>query len=297
MISMKVRLAPAAAVLVSLAASGCVVGVDSQGQILRDEKQFEVSGVPELRLSTFDGSIEIRSWEKPGVLVEIEKRGPTREAVEALEVQATQDGNRIGLDVKQPRRETFTGFGFHQSVNARLIVSVPSRCDVTARTGDGSIRIDGLRGRIDLRTGDGSIRASDVSGELTMNTGDGAINVDRAEGRLDLETGDGGVSVAGKLTAVKMHTGDGSIAYRAEPGSTMGDDWTISTGDGTVSLYLPSDFNAEIDAHTGDGTVSNELKLTSAGGGDRRSVRGRLGAGGQLLRIRTGDGSIRLRTN
>jgi DUF4097 and DUF4098 domain-containing protein YvlB len=288
---------PTLALLAPLALTGCVVDVDSQGQIVRDEKRFAVSGVPDLRLSTFDGSIEIRSWERPDVLVEIEKRGPTREAVDALEIETTQDANRIALEVKQPRRENFSGFGFNQSVNARLIVSVPQRCDVVARTGDGSIRIDRLAGRIELRTGDGSIRASEVSGELKMNTGDGAINVEGAEGQLDLETGDGGVAVTGKLTALRMHTGDGSIAYHAAPGSSMEDDWTISTGDGTVSLYLPSDFNAEIDAHTGDGSVSNELKLTSGSGADRRSVRGRLGSGGRLLRVRTGDGSIRLRTN
>ena len=288
---------PTLALLAPLALTGCVVDVDSQGQIVRDEKRFAVSGVPDLRLSTFDGSIEIRSWERPDVLVEIEKRGPTREAVDALEIESTQDANRIALEVKQPRRENFTGFGFNQSVNARLIVSVPQRCDVVARTGDGSIRVDRLAGRIELRTGDGSIRASEVSGELKMNTGDGAINVEGAEGQLDLETGDGGVAVTGKLTALRMHTGDGSIAYHAAPGSSMEDDWTISTGDGTVSLYLPSDFNAEIDAHTGDGSVSNELKLTSGSAADRRSVRGRLGSGGRLLRVRTGDGSIRLRTN
>jgi hypothetical protein len=288
----------ALAFLAPLALAGCVVDVDSEGQIVRDEKRFEVSGVPELRLATFDGSIEIQSWDKPDVLVAIEKRGPTREAVDSLQIETTQDARRISLEVKQPGRESFRGFGLHRSASARLIVSVPQRCDMTARTGDGSIRIDRVAGRIELRTGDGSIRASHVSGDLKMHTGDGSINVDGAEGTLDVDTGDGGVSVAGRLSEVRMHTGDGSIAYNAEPGSSMADDWTIATGDGTVTLYLPDGFNAEIDAHTGDGSVSNELKLASASGDDdRRTVKGRLGSGGRLIRIRTGDGSIRLRAN
>jgi DUF4097 and DUF4098 domain-containing protein YvlB len=288
----------ALALLAPLALAGCVVDVDSEGQIVRDERRFEVSGVPELRLATFDGSIEIQSWDKPDVLVAIEKRGPTREAVDSLQIETTQDARRISLEVKQPGRESFRGFGLHRSASARLIVSVPQRCDMTARTGDGSIRIDRVTGRIELRTGDGSIRASHVSGDLKMHTGDGSINVDGAEGTLDVDTGDGGVSVAGRLSEVRMHTGDGSIAYNAEPGSSMADDWTIATGDGTVTLYLPDGFNAEIDAHTGDGSVSNELKLASASGDDdRRTVKGRLGSGGRLIRIRTGDGSIRLRAN
>ena len=55
---------------------GCVVGVDSQGQIVREEKRFKVDGAPDLRLTTFDGAIEVRGTDGSEVLVEIEKRGP-----------------------------------------------------------------------------------------------------------------------------------------------------------------------------------------------------------------------------
>jgi DUF4097 and DUF4098 domain-containing protein YvlB len=288
-------------VLAVAGASGCVVSVDSQGQIVREDKRFTVKGVPDLRLSTFDGSIELRSSDQRDVVVEIEKRGATKEDVDALQVTATQDGNRIEVEVKRPRTEAFSGFGFHRSSSARLIVSLPRRADVNARTGDGSIRVDGLNGKLDLHTGDGSIRAANVSGNLRLHTGDGSITVERGEGTLDLDTGDGGVDVSGKLTAVKMHTGDGSITYRAEPGTVMSAAWEITTGDGGVALYLPSDFGAEIDARTGDGSITNDLDVNSDVQGDssenRRTLRGRLGSGGKLLRIRTGDGSIRLRAS
>lgn len=292
---------PAVILLSASVAGGCVVSVDSQGQVVRDEKRFEVTGKPELHLGTFDGSIQVQSWDKPEVLVEIEKRGPTREAVDALLVESSQKGNRIDFEVKRPRSETFSGFGFHVSTSARLIVSVPRRSDLVARTGDGSIKVERLDGRLELRTGDGSISASEVSGELTLHTGDGSITVDRAEGRLAIDTGDGGVNVGGKLSAVKMHTGDGSIVYRVEPGASMSDDWDISTGDGSVSLYLPATFAAELDAHTGDGRIHSDLKVALASRSDeddehsRRTMRGRIGDGGRRLRIRTGDGSISLK--
>ena len=299
---MKFLLLSGTVVLTSAAVAGCVVSVDSQGQIVRDEKRFSVKGVPDLRLATFDGSIDIQSTDREEVVVEIEKRGATKEAVEELQVLSTQEGNRIDLEVKRPSSETFSSFGFNRSASARLIVSVPRRSDIVARTGDGSIRVEGLTGRLEVRTGDGSIKAIDVSGDLRVKTGDGAVTVDRAEGTLDLDTGDGGVNVTGRLTAVRLRTGDGSIVYRAEPGTTMTDGWDISTGDGTVSLYLPPDFGAELDAHTGDGRIANDLTLSPREGSgqvdeekNRRTVRGRLGSGGKLLRIRTGDGSIRLR--
>ncbi len=297
--SMKTLLLSGTVLVAAACGAGCVVGVDSQGQIVREEKRFKAKGVPELTLSTFDGAIELQPTDGSEVVVEIEKRGPTKEAVEALEVVSSQDGDRISVEVKQPRSETFSSIGFHQSSSAKLIVSVPRRVNIVARTGDGSIRLEGLSGKLELRTGDGSIRASNVSGDLRLHTGDGSVNVERAEGTLDLDTGDGGVDVAGKLTAVKMHTGDGSIVYRAEPGTVMSDGWGISTGDGGISLYLPGDFNADLDARTGDGSIQNDLKVVTTDTGsreNRRVVRGRLGDGGKTLRVRTGDGTIRLRS-
>jgi DUF4097 and DUF4098 domain-containing protein YvlB len=285
-------------ILAACVGSGCVISVDSQAQIVRDEKRFTVTGVPELRLTTFDGAIEIQSWDKPDVLVEIEKRGATREAVDGLEIKSSQEGQRIELEVKRPQSETFSGIGFHRTASATLRVSLPRRADVIARSGDGSIRIERVNGRIEMRTGDGSIRAIDVTGELVMNTGDGSVTVERAEGQLVVDTGDGGVDVSGRLGGVKLHTGDGSIVYRAEPESTMSEDWEITTGDGGVTLYLPGEFNAELDAHTGDGSIRNDLaieKSVESPERERRSLRGRLGDGGKRLRIRTGDGSIRIR--
>jgi DUF4097 and DUF4098 domain-containing protein YvlB len=293
---MKAIFPPGALLAPILLAAACTVTLDSQSQIARDEKRFTVSGIPTVHLTTFDGPIEVQSWDKPDVLVEVEKRGSTREAVAALEVKSSQNGNTIEVEVKKPEGMSLNGFGFHRSASAKLIVSVPRKADIQARSGDGSIRIAHVTGRTDLHTGDGSIRAEDVSGELTLTTGDGSVTVDGAEGRLALETGDGSVNVTGKLGGVRLHTGDGSIVYRSQPGVAMDADWDITTGDGSVSLYLPSDFGAELDAHTGDGSIRNDLKVE----GDRpdtnrRTVKGRLGNGGKELRIRTGDGSIRLR--
>jgi hypothetical protein len=285
--------------LVGVAGAGCVVSVDSQGQILREEKRFKVSGVPDVQVSTYGGSISVQSWDRPEVMVEVEKRGATREAVEAIQVTSSQRGNRIEIEVKGPRRESFTGLGIHRSTSARLTLFVPERLNLVARSGDGSIRAERINGRVELRTGDGGIRATRLSGDIVIDTGDGAIVVQQSEGTLNLETGDGGMTVSGKFSAVKMHTGDGSIVCRADPGTTMADNWDISTGDGAVSIYLPPSFSANLDAHTGDGTIRHDLPMPlerETGETDRRTLRARLGEGGRLLRIRTGDGGIRLRT-
>jgi hypothetical protein len=67
-------------------------------------------------------------------------------------------------------------------------------------------------------------------------------------------------------------------------------------------MELPDGFGAEIDAETQDGAVRNSLDVPGGGDegtsrDDRRRLRGRLGAGGKTLKLRTSDGSIRLRAS
>ena len=289
----------AAVVVWGTVAAGCTVTVDSYSEIVREEKTFKVTGIPTVKLTTFDGAIEIEGWDKPTVVIEVEKRGGARQALDEIQVVSSQSGNVIELEVKRPRSESFRGIGLHRTAYARLIVSVPREANINARSGDGSIKIERVSGKLELRTSDGSIQASGVSGEMSLDTTDGSVTVERAAGNLSVDTGDGSVHVTGRLAAVRLHTGDGSVVYRAEDGSVMAADWEITTGDGTVAVYLPDGFNAELDAHTGDGSIRSDVSgmRATAHEGARRTLKGRLGEGGRLLRIRSGDGSIRLKTN
>jgi len=267
----------AAVLSVALIGSGCIdiVGADLGKYVERDEKHFSVSGKPDVVLQTFDGSIEVRPWDKTDVQVTIEKRGRNHDDVSAINVHTDQSGNHVEVTVTEPPMH---GFRFHGR-SAKLIVSVPASSDVSARSGDGSIDLDGIAGRLQLTSGDGSIRAR------------------RVEGDLDLHTGDGSVSVSGKLTSVRARSGDGSVTINADPGSSPTADWDITTGDGSVTLVVPEGFGAELDAHTGDGGIHmNDITLSNVTGRiGRNSIKGQLGSGGRTVRVRTGDGSINLK--
>jgi hypothetical protein len=269
----------------------------SAAYVSRDEKTFAVHGTPDVTLQTFDGSIEVRSWDQSSVHVTIERHAQTEAEAKALQVETRQDGNQITVEVKRP-----SGFSFHwfgQSPSARLIVSVPRTANLAAASGDGSVSASDITGRMHLHSGDGSITGSRLNGDLEVDTGDGSVKLDGISGTLQARSGDGSVHAQGKLSAVNVRTGDGSIALALDSGSAMNGDWSIATGDGSVSLDLPSDFNAEVDAHSGDGDVSiaGGLKLMISGPMKvpRHDLRGTLGHGGHMLSVRSGDGSIVLK--
>lgn len=287
----------------ALALAGCEVNLNSEGIVSRETKKFTVTETPEVDLETFDGSIEVHSWDRNEVEVEIERRAMEQSLVDDMVVTAEQQGNRVIVRVREPRREGSGGvqIGVHFSPTARLRVALPRRSQLTASSGDGSLAVEDVSGKINLKTTDGSIRASRVSGEITIRTGDGSIRLDRAEGKLDVETEDGGITIEGKPTALRVRTTDGSIRVDIEPDSVMAADWDVQTADGTVTLTFPNEFNGVLDAETRDGAVRAShpaIHDESRRGEDReerqRTLKATLGTGGRTFRVRSGDGSIRI---
>jgi hypothetical protein len=279
-----------------LMTTACAVNIDHEGYIAREEKRFPVETTVDLHLYTFDGGVEVRSWDRPEVFVEVEKRGQDQDAVSKIEVLAERTGNRIQVEARQPGKRSFV-VGAFTSPSARFIVSVPKKTNLVVRSGDGSILVERVTGRLELRTADGGIRTIETAGELLAESGDGTIQLEEIAGRVEIRTNDGSLRVTGVPAVLRARSGDGSVFVRVRRGAVMTEDWMVATEDGTVSVELPDGFDADIEADPGsDGRARSDLTLVNVSGGTRseRVLRGRLGQGGHRLVLRTADGVIRL---
>ena len=302
---MKVLTLVASAVLLA----GCEVNLNTEGLSAREVKTFKVTGQPEVVLDTFDGSIELHSWDRNEIEVEVEKRAMEQVLLDEIKIDARQDGDKIVVKVTGPSRADRHGvtIGMHISPTARLRVAVPKNANINAMSGDGSIRAEAIEGTLVLRTSDGSIVGTRLGGDIQMRSGDGSIRIENATGKLDLETDDGSVGVDARPSVLHLRTGDGSVRVALEPETVMTDNWDITTSDGSVVLTLPGLFNAELDAETSDGSVRTNHPLLDDDRGEsregegrderrerRRTLRSKMGDGGKILKIRSGDGTIRI---
>lgn len=302
---------PAALLVASIVLAGCEVNLNTEGLSARETLTFKVSGQPQVVLDTFDGVIELHSWDRPEVEVEIEKRAMEQSLIDEMKVESSEKNGVVRVKVTGPARADFRGvtIGMHISPTARLRVAVPRSSNVEATSGDGSIRAEAIDGRIVLSTSDGTVTGTRLGGDIQIRSGDGSIRLDNVTGKIDLETTDGSITVDARPTVLKARTGDGSIRATIEPDTVMADNWDLTTSDGTVVLTLPGSFNAELDAETSDGVVRTSHPLLGdssearpRGEDDnrderrerRRTLRSKIGDGGKVLRIRTGDGSIRI---
>ena len=288
--------------------TGCELNLNTEGLSAREIKTFKVSGQAELVLDTWDGSIEVHSWDKNEIEVEIEKRAMEQSLLDEITIAAEQNGDKISVKVTGPRySERGVTIGVHVSPTARMRVAVPRRVNLNAHSGDGSIRAEAIEGRIVLRTEDGSVAGSRLGGEVQVRSGDGSIRLDHTSGRLDLETTDGSIGLEATPSVLRARTGDGSIRANIAADAVMADNWELTTSDGTSVVTLPGSFNAEMDVETSDGTVrTNHPLLVDSSRDDRdgegredrrerrRSLRSKMGDGGKIFRIRSGDGGIRI---
>jgi DUF4097 and DUF4098 domain-containing protein YvlB len=236
-----------------------------------------------------DGSVRIETGAGSQIDARVTTKG-WRIGPGEVTVTESQTGDRVDIEVRRPK-VVESGMS-NRSIE--VVLSMPKEADLDVTTGDGSITVQPVAGKVNLSTGDGSISAEGLEGETRLHTGDGSIRASGLSGRLKADTGDGSMTVRGRFDVLDLRTGDGSIGATAEAGSKVDSAWSLRSGDGSITLRLPEGLGADLDVQTGDGSISIDKSLGVSGTIRERSVRGPLGPGGPPLQIYTGDGSIRL---
>lgn len=142
-------------------------------------------------------------------------------------------------------------------VSVDFTVRIPAYARVDASTVNGDLRVDGTRADIEARTVNGDLEAYSTAGRVEAGTVNGSITVrTAANGTEDLE---------------------------------------YSTVNGGVTVQIVSEANLEVDLSTVNGSISSDFPMTLDGRINPRRIRATIGNGGPRLRVRTVNGSIRLR--
>lgn len=245
-------------------ARAAAAGGYSERFTAKEMKTFSVSGSPRVTLTTFDGQVRVHGWDKPEVSYTATKGAADEETLNQISIQAQQQGDAISIS-------TINNNDYHNAT-VSFDVYVPRQSTLHVSSGDGALNLEGVRGHITLRSGDGPIEVANGGGQLQLNTGDGTIRVIKFDGQVDARTGDGAIALDGNFNSLSARTGDGTISLSVPAGSSF----TIET-------------NA-MDEISNEGFVVAEDITPSP-----RMKRWKIGNGGKVFVLRTGDGKILLR--
>jgi DUF4097 and DUF4098 domain-containing protein YvlB len=250
---------------------------NSARQIERESKTYNVTGAPRVRVETFDGAVTVHTWDKAEVMYTATKRASDEREMKGIKLLAQAAGVEVTL-----RAEFDKSFAhvYHEhdgrvtsyvsNATAEFDLYVPRNSTLFVSSGDGRLRVDGVNGELDLHTGDGSIDVTGSRGRLRAQTGDGRIRVENFDGDAEARTGDGRVTLDGNFRSLDARTGDGAIA-----------------------LSLPDGVNATVE--TDAESVFNDGVAVAETTNEQRVRRWRVGSGGQVFMLRTGDGQVILR--
>jgi hypothetical protein len=233
-------------------------------------KTFTPTGRPELRLEAAEAAISIIGEDRRDIEARVTTAG-WKISGNGVQVHETGAGNLLQLEVVTP--EINLAVARHA---VKLELKVPRDIDCELKAGLGSITVTDVNGKIILVAKAGSITLLGVNGKLDATTGTGKI---RARGRFD---------------QLILGTGNGAVDVEATNGSRMFGEWRISTDNGNVTMHLPPNFSADLDAQVDAGHISVDLPYTITGAPDQSSIRGKMNAGGEALVLRTSVGNIKV---
>jgi hypothetical protein len=217
-----------------------------------------------LRISSVDGDIRVTATSGDQVQVHGERRGITSGA-RALLFQVVRAGDDVTVCAYYPGGSCDSegphdhGVHFGNPPRADFTVQLPAGVKLATHTADGDIDVQHAGADVSAHSGDGKIFVTTASGDVDASSGDGDI-----EAR---------VAAAPSLRSLRLHSGDG-----------------------TVTVVLPSNFAGDVDANTGDGTVESDFPLEFSGRMNPHHMHGTIGGGGSAhIDVSTGDGDVVLR--
>ena len=232
----------------------------------------------------------VTAWDRPEIAIHVTSSGWKLDSQVTLD--AVQNGPHVQLTARVPSTINILFVTNHA---LSIEVSVPKNSDLDARTGDGAVVLEGITGAAKVRSGDGHITATDLKGDIELHTGDGGIDARGLDGKLSASSGDGRISVSGRFDELDLSSGDGHITAEAQRGSLVANGWDLDTSDGGITLRIPADLKANLSASTSDGGISLDVPVEVEGEWHaEHRLRGTLNGGGGPLRLRSGDGSIRV---
>ncbi len=257
-------------------------------------------------VNNVNGRIEVESWDKAEVEIEIDER---RRGYDQIEVEIDASDERIYVSLYHERDRWRSG----RSSTADIRVKVPKKVELSAETVNGDVTIINIEGTVDAQTTNGDLDITSIVGEVEANTTNGRVELQKITGEVSSTTTNAPIFVTDSdCPRIDVHTTNGRI--RAEFKFDNKGDYRFKTTNGDIEVMIPQSSKADVDIVCRNrrfDTDFDELKeferdIRRSRDRDDRGrryysydrdmhIRETINGGGASLRIRTTNGDVSLR--
>lgn len=259
----------------SLAPAGCDAGKRVEEEVVERSAEFAPGG--RITIVNVNGDITIGSWDRHEVRMKAVKRARAKSEDAArmlLEKTTVQfDRTEQGIDIRTaaPKKP-----GRNRNVSVAYTVTIPDEIDLELKTVNGRVDVDDVSGAVDAKTTNGRIDLKRITGSIQAKTTNGKIGLREVLGPINAKTANGSIKAAVGGSGEQQHE------IRA------------ATTNGGIEVTLPKGLKANLKASTVNGKINTDFPVTVKGL-ISKSVDGVINGGGELIHLKTVNGSIRLK--
>jgi hypothetical protein len=259
-----------------------------------------------LRLESFNGSVEISSWDKNTVDIDGTKYANTEYRLKEMKIDIVPSSSLITIRTLPP-------LDHRGNSGARFTIHVPRKIELASiatsngairvesiegpthlRTSNGSVHATGLVGPLEVQTSNGTVEVSDITGDTTLRSSNGTIRADVRKGRFGATTSNGSITVRLKeadSNPVRLESSNGHIELTMDEVREV----KASTSNSSITVRMPSSAGATLDAHTSNSSITCDFDVSVRGGMvSKHRLEGTIGKGGPTLDLGTSNGSIKI---
>jgi DUF4097 and DUF4098 domain-containing protein YvlB len=227
---------------------------DRQSRFCELREQY-LGALPKLDVdSGKNGGLSIRGWSNNSILVR------TRvEAWASSDTAATEIARQVRIDISGDQIRPIGPEHIDESGwSVSFEVFVPQNTSLTLQTLNGGISVSDVRGDLRFQAQNGGITLKRVAGSISGATVNGGIHLELAGNTWD------------------------------------GDQVEVRTTNGGVTVAIPQNYSAHIQAATVNGAIQSDFPITIHGDIRPANLDFNLGSGGPLIHITTTNGSVKL---
>jgi hypothetical protein len=258
------------------------------------EDRFVLAAPPSggIRVHNTNGRTLVIGEERADIEVHAAKtaRAESAEAahgmLDEIRVLHSMAGDALELEVEVPRKWNRRG-------HANLELRVPRGTNLDVAVSNGKIAVEGLRGRVRARSSNGSVTIDDVVGDIEVATSNAKVCCAATCGKLIARSSNGKIELDQHSGSVDASTSNGLIRVSMDEIGKAG--VQLATSNGRILLELPDEVDADVDIRVDNGMIRNDRTLRTSTRAGNGQVRGQLGSGGPLIKLRTSNGSISIR--
>jgi hypothetical protein len=291
---------------------------DRPSQSEKISRTLNLGADGEIDIANISGDIVVSRNSGNSVVLEIVKTaraGTEAEAKEALNfatVDVVERGTRAEIRARYPGFENRRGDRRGMRVDVAMRIAAPAGTRISVKSISGGITVSDIAGALALETVSGSVRLSNtgrlataksISGDIEMadSKADGALSAGSVSGTvrlrgvtartLSLSTVSGNVNVEDVTSErVDAQAISGNVAFVGNLAPNGRYEFTSHSGNVRVAVDGKTGF--QLEATSFSGGISSDLPITTEGGRQPRSLRGKFGDGSAILELTSFSGSI-----